>query len=581
MGLHTYLLSALLLSQVTLRLSVASAKPHTVPWSSTYYGPDGPWQAVKVTVGGNDTSLTISAQEHSDVDLLPAGTYGSFVLSDEACVPYGNSNCGAGGRWNPTAETNISWGPGWDDDALGLVGPPQTEYMQAITIFEQTIWNASLVSVTNITIRDPNGKTRGPPLGWLSLGADNKQVQVFTTSPRNASALPYEAFTFSGGLFNQSKVLSYSYGLHIGATAFNFGGSLLFGGYNKGRVIGPYTTFDKNTNLIDIEIGTEVGGSPFDFETKTGLLLSNTSKAESITVIPDPAVPYLHLPSNTCEGLAKLLPITFDNDLKYWLWNVEDPRYRSIVTSAAYLKFVFPPAPGASANVEIKVPFALLNLTLESPISSSPKAYFPCQRFTPNSGDTYRLGRAFLQAAFLGRNWNVPLSWLAQAPGPGASRNGLGDEPVDIKGQDTTISTYNDAALFRKSWEAYWTPLSGGNTTNLTSSATGSPSPGLSTGAKAGIGVGAAAGAIALVAIGAYLLWRRKKQKTMSPETVYHEFAAETKSPDRSIPDYPVPADQSSYANGNIVSPPSPQEMMSQPPEPHELPTENTSRFKQ
>ncbi|KAK3377745.1 hypothetical protein B0H63DRAFT_525018 [Podospora didyma] len=90
----------------------------------------------------------------------------------------------------------------------------------------------------------------------------------------------------------------------------------------------------------------------------------------------------------------------------------------------AYLGFTFRYNASITKNFDIKIPFKLLNLTLTAPLVDRPTPYFPCSLPTLDStGDspsTFRLGRAFLQAAFIGVNWLSPASmfFLAQAPGP-------------------------------------------------------------------------------------------------------------------------------------------------------------------
>ena len=63
----------------------------------------------------------------------------------------------------------------------------------------------------------------------------------------------------------------------------------------------------------------------------------------------------------------------------YYLWKTSDPRYSKTITSASYLGFVF--SGSNNANVTIKVPFMLLNLTLETAASGlgSNVQYFPVQ----------------------------------------------------------------------------------------------------------------------------------------------------------------------------------------------------------
>lgn len=62
----------------------------------------------------------------------------------------------------------------------------------------------------------------------------------------------------------------YSYDLHIGSAVLDHPGSLVFGGYNKARVIGPIALFDNSTavELLDIGIRIEFGDSPFEFSSE-------------------------------------------------------------------------------------------------------------------------------------------------------------------------------------------------------------------------------------------------------------------------------------------------------------------------
>ena len=492
---------------------VAAIQNFVVPWSTKKYGPDGPWQAVIITAGGNETGPPIRSQNTSDLSVYPGGSYESMTFAAWACEEYPDTLCGVGGTWNPDPyqvdQQPISWPANWTDESTGIHVEQAKHVVLAITINERTAYNASLASASYGNVSYPNGKVGGMPLGTLALGAD-KTVQEFGQNPNNVSE-KINAYTFAGWLYDNQITPSYSYGLHIGSAAFNYPGSLVFGGYDKGRVIEPVTAFltEKAVQLIDISIGVASGGSPFNFTSKTKLLSTG-----QISIWPDPLAPYLSLPRETCDNLASVLPITFDEDLGYYLWDTDDPTFAKIVSSPSYLGFTFPPTAGAAENVVIKVPFALLNLTLEAPITDTPKQYFPC---VPTKFEN-KLGRAFLQAAFIGRNWNTKTSWLAQAPGPGPARQGLGEgQQVDIANDATMIEGFKGDDTFFNSWKREWSLLAsqggGRNVSQSGGDGNNSASSGLSTGVKAGIGVSAALGAIALLAALIFCLKRSSKNK--------------------------------------------------------------------
>jgi hypothetical protein len=448
-----------------------------VDWSEQIYGPDGPWNAVSVQVGGEKNETPIALQQ-VNVDLYPGSTWATFIPTNVSCNHYG-SVCGKGSSWISDTDANageeffIEFEPEFDDSNSGIEFKGRTA-PQAITIGGQTVYRADLVNMgrnynnkTHVTY--PNGVKAFPQLGLLALNAGSNQKamsQDFTRSPTNLTAGQFSVWIPGGSLYNQSVIPSYSYGLHFGSAALNYPGSLYLGGYDKGRVIGPYTTYSaRSPILMDITIGVEVGDSPLSFHNKTGLL--EVDNADQIEVEIAPQAPSLYLPPQTCKGLAKVLPIYFDQDTQYYLWNMSDPLYAQLITSPSYLGFIFPPAPGASENVEIKVPFQLLNLTLTSPIVSSPVQYFPCQAPTrnANSGLQYALGRAFLQGAFVGWNTRTNVGWLAQAPGPGVSGMGLGVEGKNIEDSATQIEVYDGSLknYFAQSWENHWTPISASN----------------------------------------------------------------------------------------------------------------------
>jgi hypothetical protein len=508
-------------------LQFGSATGHfVVPWSTKKYGPDGPWQAVTITVGGNDTEAPLEKQKVSELSVYPGGSYESMTFTPSACMKYPKSLCGVGGTWSPDPDQadqqRVSWPANWTDESTGIHVEQARHVVLGLTINQRTAFNASLASASFGNVTYPNGKVSGVPLGTLALGAA-KTVQEFGTNPSKVNE-KINAYTFAGWLYDNKSTTSYSYGLHIGSAAFNYPGSLVFGGYNKGRVIEPVTTFEleKNVALFDITIGVASGGSPFNFTSKTPLLPKG-----QISVWLDPLAPYLSLPLETCNNLASVLPVTFDEDLKYYFWNTSDPNFAKIVTSPAYLGFAFPPKTGTTDNVVIKVPFALLNLTLEAPITNTPRQYFPC---VPTVSE-YKLGRAFLQAAFIGRNWNTGTSFLAQAPGPGPAQQGLGEaQHLDIDDRATMIAGFEGADLFVNSWKGQWSLLDsqqggGGRGSQPDGDGNTSVSGGLSTGAKAGIGAGAAFGAIALLAASIFL-WKRSA-KNKASKSYAHEASAQ------------------------------------------------------
>lgn len=259
--------------------------------------------------------------------------------------------------------------------------------------------------------------------------------------------------------------------------------------------------------------------SPTDM---TGLLEQNATFHGAQPTVINPIGPYLFMSPQTCTTIAQNLPVTLDTNTQLYMWNQNDPVYERIVQSSAYLAFVFQNA--GAGSLTIKVPFPLLNLTLKAPIVTTSRPYFPCRPFhaSDNSGN-YVLGKAFLQAAFIGMNWEQNKFFMAQAPGPGVGASNV----QSIGPNDTSINS-DPIENFATTWANGWTVIT--STTNPAgqTSREGSNSD-LSNGAKAGIGVGVAIGAICVLVALVFCCIRRRKSrvvprqdsKAWEPEPMY------------------------------------------------------------
>ncbi len=264
--------------------------------------------------------------------------------------------------------------------------------------------------------------------------------------------------------------------------------------------------------LLDIQIGVEKGNSPFNAPSFINLLQINASYgfngAQPTNI--DPTLPYMFMAPETCAAIAQHLRITLQAYSDLYIWNTTDPLYSSIIKSPAYLAFVF--SISGANNLTIKIPFQLLNLTLDNPIATPPVPYFPCKPFHAADGSNhYFFGKAFLQAAFLGMNWEKSQFFLAQAPGPGAAAPNI----QAIASDATTIES-DPISNFAASWDQTWTPI-GTSAANSNGSSNTNPPPnggsGLSGGAKAGIAVGVIVGVLAIAGLMILLCLRRRRRR--------------------------------------------------------------------
>ena len=392
--------------------------------------------------------------------------------------------------------------------------------------------NLSIRLINSAFMIYPDGSQYPLQVGYLSLGSPNIN-QTFTVSDGEPSI---NASLLTGYLYSHNVIKSSSYGLHIGSAALGPALSLWLGGYDASRIVGPVSTQTVEgvqgstgfaIDLLDIGIGVDHGASPFSFASKDGILADgNSSIRNSIPVCMDPQAPYLALPNSTCAAIAKHLPVTYQTKYGLYFWNVHDPQFKRIVSSPSYLRFMFRAAGLSTDSFEIKVPFQLLNLSLEAPLIDEATAYFPCQ--PPQDSAANTLGRAFLQAAFLGVDWTDSAGkwYLAQAPGPNTAKN-----PFQTNFESGCISP-SPSASWNKSWEGFWNPLPDNKSTpnnllaNITKNSTDASSnkladSGFSSEAKTGIGVGCAA--IVAAALLMVILYRRRSSRlppTISSSTL-------------------------------------------------------------
>ena len=226
-----------------------------------------------------------------------------------------------------------------------------------------------------------------------------------------------------------------------------------------------------------------------------------------------------YLPRETCDAIAEHLPVTYSSDYNLYLWDTDDETFEQIVTSPHYMWFTFSSETDQTPHT-INIPFALLNLTLEWPLVSNPTPYFPCSPHDAD-GPSAHLGRSFLQAAFLAKNYNTSLMYLAQAPGPDVF------EPIvqPISADDTSISPATNLPDWASTWSSTLKALPGGtggndngdgSRENDNDGSQESDSNGLSGGAIAGIVIGVVAGVVLVAGLIFWLV--RRKKKTGTPE---------------------------------------------------------------
>ncbi|TVY86395.1 hypothetical protein LAWI1_G008903, partial [Lachnellula willkommii] len=514
---------------------VFAVAPQAIPFSSNSYGPDGPWQAITIGVGTPSQSL----------DLLPGGSWSSDVLAPSVCVDAAVCTIAKlAGFYNASASsTNVQIGQTGNirnSSFESTVGGLPSLTGSADWMFETAalkIRDGVAGQTTDVNLSDfdmlviseasetlPDGTTYPVQIGSLSLGAPQFN-QSWTRSPPNPR---FNGTFLPADLFAQGRVPSNSYGLHIGSTSMRIPGSLNIGGFDQSRALGQvssqaYLANHLPIDLLDIGIGVAEGGSPFNFTSKAGLLAAgNSTLSPSTSVFIEAPLPYIYLPQSTCDAITQYLPVSYQAKYGLYFWDTGAAEYQRIVSSPSFLSFTFRLNSNINQNFTINVPFALLNLTLTRPIVDRSTQYLPL-RPTEGPSGKYVLGRAFLQAAFIGVNWQSASNdgsgawFLAQAPGPNTQTH---NDATTIQPSDATI--VGSANSWTDTWKGAWTVLSetgntstGDTATTTSGSSTGPPTPkpppkGISPGGIAGTAVGGVA-VISASLLGALFLYRRSR----------------------------------------------------------------------
>ncbi|MCJ1439693.1 MAG: hypothetical protein MMC23_000174 [Stictis urceolatum] len=512
----------------SVSLVCSATVPLELPFNSTnFFGPDGPWQAVPISLG---TPPQI-------INLLPGGTFFNAIPTHQLNKKC--SHCGAG-VYNSTkgasssAFHNISFAApasqlaGWIREKVNAT-KTQTilDYMEISKppAFGQKVQVPHLDMMTgDWAVTYPNGRTAPLPIGYLSFGTQSG-VQTFSQD-QGFSGTVNGTFPYHWA-FNQGLIASQSWTLHYGSVKLNIPGSLYMGGYDQSRILGDPGIYDStegySLTLNSLSLAAAPGSTALPSGNQTTLLQAGDQSRASLPITIEAQAPYLYLPTQICDSIAANLPVSWNDSLQLYTYTTNLPSYPTLNTTALWLDFSFPKTT-PSDLLSIKVPIQLLILTLEFPIVDIPTPYFPCRR-TDNKPAV--LGRAFLQAAFFGQNWGTSTFFLAQAPGPnlgGKSYVEIQDGDKGVKGSGTDWGT---------TWSTVWRDEgvagASGENAGSGSSAGKKPGKGLSAGAIVGVVVGALF-MLGMVAAGVFF-WRRRRRRRRTHRSVHRMPSCRSRAP--------------------------------------------------
>ena len=272
-------------------------------------------------------------------------------------------------------------------------------------------------------------------------------------------------------MYNQGLIdcIAYSLWLDPGAAGH---GRLVFGGLDTGKFLGQLETLHISMDNLDYNFATI---------TLTKLTLSYKNKNVSLTdgplqVAPDSGVTQIYLPNATADRIFASFGASYEDDTA-WV----DCTYRTHRTT---LDFLF-------GSTTISVPMSELISYYNASV---------CYLNIQPTNDALSLGLAFLRSTYIVYDFSNNQVSLAPT-NPGATVDNVTViGPNGVSGAAFVGTDLNSTTSSAPSRTA--TPSASTNSTSST---------GLTTGAKVGIGVAIPLGVIALFAIGAFVLFRRRQ----------------------------------------------------------------------
>ena len=183
-------------------------------------------------------------------------------------------------------------------------------------------------------------------------------------------------------------------------------GSTVFGGYDSSRIVHNNVTFSLAQDISrDIVVSLEMITHTYPNGTATPFLSSPL--LTPIWIFIDSTTPFIYLPSAVCETFKKSLGLQWNSTYEMYL--LDDTTHEILLKANPNIIFQISNSAGGGPTVDIVLPYASLDLTLNYPLipgslpTASPNEMPPSLRYFPlmqaSNDSQYTLGRTFLQEA--------------------------------------------------------------------------------------------------------------------------------------------------------------------------------------
>ncbi|KAL8767209.1 MAG: hypothetical protein Q9209_006214 [Squamulea sp. 1 TL-2023] len=350
--------------------------PSPISWPpSQFWESFGGWSSFNVRVG--------SPAQVARVLVSTAGQ-ATWVVSNLGCPPDVSASCRDVRGWLFNSSSSRTWTE-LGNYSLGL----------ELNLYPSDNATFGLDTVA-LGSTDDNG---GPSLDGQVVAAISGYEYVLGTfglgqQPTNLTNFTNPHPSFLTNLYNRDLIPSLSWSYTAGAPYRLKGvfGSLTLGGYDAARFIPSNISFSLATDISrDLVVGLQS-------------IISSESNGSTQSLLPSPhltfidsTIPYIYLPIDACMSFERIFGLIWNES--YAMYLVSDELHRDLLMRNPTFKFELGQLQTGGPTVEIRLPYASLDLKYRADFDAAPIRYFPIQRADNDSQLT--LGRTFLQEAYI------------------------------------------------------------------------------------------------------------------------------------------------------------------------------------
>ena len=461
-------------------MSNSLPEPFAVKPSGEFEGNDGAWSTFLIAVGNPVQNFRALVSTSSFSTWLPTAD-GCVYEPDPAYVP---ENCPA---LRGVGLLNGFQSQGFDDTngTFEYIGIHTLDLGNDLSLTESfgSQYNATAnLGLDTLTVQNGAGSEGLTPEGDVpifGLSTWNLFLPSLGLGVGYLQSTTQETASLVEKLANQSLIPSHSWSYTAGASYRDYTGSLVLGGYDDTRIEANSTThyaLPPSTDITQLQVSLASIAFAFNNGTEASIPVSKT-------VVIDSTLPYIYLPSDVCDDLARRLSLTYNEPPD--LFTLDADAVAANKEAIQQIRITVGDTQNSGNTSSITFPYEAFDLNATWPFfdQGQSQPFFPIRRA---SGDTYILGRAFLQEAHLSVDWERAYFNLSQAAFP-STRTEPNLVPI------YNVSTIEDG-------------------TALPAAQRTSPSSGISGGAIAGLVIGVLAAVALIVGLFFWFCIRRKRR---------------------------------------------------------------------